>query len=143
MASPEHLDSDIRKFEEIGTHPCANYLAIGAALTLHEGIGPTRKEARLIHLRNTWARELLGEDRVRLHTSLEPGLAAGIANVAVDGLEPGPLADWLWERHRIIVTPVGHRDCPGLRISPSVYTTLEELERFVEAMRQALRTGIA
>ena len=143
MASPEHLDSDIRKFEEIGTHPCANYLAIGAALTFHEGIGAARKEARLVYLRDRWARELLQEDRVRLHTSLEPGMAAGIANVAVDGLEPGPLAEWLWERHQIIVTPIGHPDCRGLRISPSVYTTMEELERFVEAVRQALRTGIA
>jgi isopenicillin-N epimerase len=143
MASPERLDSDIRKFEEIGTHPCANYLAIGAALTFHEGIGAARKEARLVHLRDTWVRALLEEDRVRLHTSLEPGLAAGIANVAVDGIEPGPLADWLWEKHRIIVTPIGHPDCPGLRISPSVYTTMEELERFVDAMRRAVRTGIA
>lgn len=141
--SPENLDADIRKFEEVGTHPCPNYLAIGAALTFHEGIGPARKEARLVHLRNTWARELLEEDRVRLHTSLQPGFAAGIANVAVEGLEPGELAEWLWDRHRIIVTPIGHPDCRGLRISPSVYTTKEELERFMEAMRHAIRRGIA
>jgi isopenicillin-N epimerase len=143
MASPDHLDSDIRKFEEIGTHPCPNYLAIGAALTFHQGIGAARKEARLVHLRDTWARELLGEDRVSLNTSLEPGFAAGIANVAVDGIEPGELANWLFREHRIIVTPIGHPDCRGLRISPSVYTTMEELERFVEAMRRAVREGIA
>jgi len=143
MASAEHQTSDIRKFEEIGTHPCPNYLAIGAALTFHQGIGAARKEARLVHLRDTWARELLGEDRIRLNTSLEPGFAAGIANVAVDGIEPGDLAGWLFEKHRIIVTPIGHPDCRGLRISPSVYTTMEELERFVEAMRWAVREGIA
>jgi isopenicillin-N epimerase len=143
MASAEHQTGDIRKFEEIGTHPCPNYLAIGAALTFHQGIGPARKEARLVHLRDTWARELLGEDRVSLNTSLEPGFAAGIANVAVDGIEPGDLASWLFREHRIIVTPIGHPDCRGLRISPSVYTTMEELERFVEAMRRAVREGIA
>jgi isopenicillin-N epimerase len=143
MASPESLDPDIRKFEEVGTHPCPNYLAIGVALTFHEGIGAARKEARLVHLRDTWARELLKEDRVRLHTSLEPGFAAGIANVQVEGIEPSELAGWLWESHRIIVTPIGHPDCPGLRISPSVYTTMEELDRFVEAMRRAIRHGIA
>jgi isopenicillin-N epimerase len=142
MASPEHLDSDIRKFEEIGTHPCPNYLAIGAALTFHQGIGAERKAARLIHLRDSWAGELASEDRVRLNTSLRPGLACGIANVQVDGLEPGPLANWLWDRHRIIVTPIGHPDCTGLRISPSVYTTMEELDRFVTAMRGAIRNGI-
>jgi isopenicillin-N epimerase len=142
MAAGEALDADIRKFEEVGTHPCPNYLAIGAALTFHDGIGPARKEARLVHLRDTWARELLREDRLTLNTSLRPGLAAGIANVAVDGLDPGDLAAWLWREHRIIVTPIGHPDCAGLRISPSVYTTMEELDRFVDAMRRALRYGI-
>lgn len=142
MASDQALDANIRKFEEIGTHPCPNYLAIGAALTFHLGIGPARKEARLVHLRDTWARELVHEDRVRLNTSLRPGLAAGIANVSVEGIEPGELAAWLWQRHRIIVTAIGHPDCRGLRISPSVYTTMEELDRFVEAMRRAVRHGI-
>ncbi|HKK67333.1 MAG TPA: aminotransferase class V-fold PLP-dependent enzyme, partial [Bacteroidales bacterium] len=45
MAAAESQDNDIRKFEEIGTHPAANYLAIGEALTFHEGIGSKRKEA--------------------------------------------------------------------------------------------------
>src|SRR5690606_17662202 len=39
MAAPDMMDGDIRKFEEIGTHPAANYLAIGEALIFHEGIG--------------------------------------------------------------------------------------------------------
>jgi isopenicillin-N epimerase len=142
MASPEQMDDDIRKFEEIGTHPCANYLAIGAALTFHEGIGGARKEARLVHLRDYWARALLDEGRVRLNTSLEPGFAAGIANVAVEGIEPADLAAFLWDRYRIIVTPIGHPDCRGLRISPSVYTTKEELDRFVDGMRHAIRHGV-
>ena len=143
MASPETMDDDIRKFEEIGTHPAPNYLAIGAALTFHQGIGADRKEARLVHLRNTWAQALLEEDRVSLNTSLRPGFAAGIANVAIEGIEPGDLARFLWDRHRIIVTPIGHPACRGLRISPSVYTTMEELERFVDGVRHAIRNGVA
>ncbi len=39
MAAPERMDNDIRKFEEIGTHPAAPYLAIAEALTFHQGIG--------------------------------------------------------------------------------------------------------
>lgn len=142
QAAPDAMDDDIRKFEEIGTHPAANYLAIGEALTFHQGIGGARKEARLVHLRDRWAGRLLENDRIRLHTSLRPGFACGIANLAVDGLEPGALASWLWNEHRIIVTAIGHEECPGLRISPSVYTTPEELDRFCEAVEQALRHGI-
>lgn len=143
QAAPEVMDDDIRKFEEIGTHPAANYLAVAEALTFHQGIGGARKEARLVHLRNRWARRLLEHDRVSLHTSLEPGLACGIANVAIDGLAPGELASWLWSEHRIIVTPIGHEECPGLRISPSVYTTHEELDRFCDAVEHAMRHGIS
>lgn len=143
MAAHEVQDDNIRKFEEIGTHPVPNFLAIGAALTFHEGLGAERKAARLRYLRDAWAGALANEDRVSFHTSFDPAYSCGIANVAVDGLDPHALAAWLWRQHHIITTPIGHPDCPGLRVTPSVYTTLSELERFVEAMRHAIRWGIA
>ena len=142
MAAPEKLDEDIRKYEEIGTHPAANYLAIAEALTFHQGIGPKRKEARLIYLRDYWAKPLLEYDNVRLNTSLKPGFACGIANVDIEDVDVLALVDWLWKEHRIIVTPINHDEFHGLRISPSVYTTTEELDRFVEAMETVIRGGL-
>ena len=142
MAAPDRMDGDIRKYEEIGTHPAANYLAIGEALTFHQGIGAERKAARLIHLRDYWANRLLENDRVSLNTSQKPGFACGIANVHVEGLDTGALSRWLWSEHRIINVSIGHEECTGLRISPSVYTTLEELDRFSEAMESAIRHGL-
>lgn len=142
MAAPDRMDDDIRKFEEIGTHPAANYLAIGEALTFHQGIGSARKDARLVYLRDYWAKRLLEHDRVRLHTSLKPGFACGIANVEVDGVDPAELAGWLWTAHRIIAVPINHAEFRGIRVSPSVYTTLEELDRFSDAMEHAARHGV-
>lgn len=142
MAAPDTMDSDIRKFEEIGTHPAANYLAIGEALTFHEGIGGARKEARLVYLRDYWAGPLLEHDRVQLHTSLQPGRACGIANVEIDGIEPNALVEHLWAEHRIIATPINHAEFRGVRISPSVYTTLPELDRFVDVMERVVRRGL-
>ena len=142
MAAPDRMDGDIRKYEEIGTHPAANYLAIGEALTFHQGIGAERKAARLIHLRDYWANRLLENDRVSLNTSQKPGFACGIANVHVEGLDTAALSRWLWSEHRIINVSIGHEECTGLRISPSVYTTLEELDRFSEAMESAIRHGL-
>jgi len=46
MAAPPEMDANIRKFEEIGTHPAANHNAIAEALTFHEAIGAERKAAR-------------------------------------------------------------------------------------------------
>ncbi len=142
MAGNPGQEADIRKFEEIGTHPAANYLAIGDALTFHQGIGGERKEARLIYLRDYWATRLLQNDRVQLHTSLKPGFACGIATVEVEGLDSAQLNDWLWREHRILTTVIQHDEFQGLRVSPSVYTTLEELDRFCAAMETAIREGL-
>jgi isopenicillin-N epimerase len=142
MAAPERMDTDIRKFEEIGTHPAANYLAIGEALTFHQGIGPKRKDARLVYLRDYWANTLLENDNVRLHTSQKPGFACGIANVEVLGVAPNDLRDYLWRQHRIITVSINHAEFQGLRVSPSVYTTISELDRFVDAVDHVAKHGL-
>ena len=54
----ESRDADIRKFEEIGTHPAAMHNAIAEALEFHHSIGGERKAARLRYLRNRWASRL-------------------------------------------------------------------------------------
>ena len=71
-----------------------------------------------------------------------PGFACGIACVQVEGIETPALQQWLWRQHRIYTTPIGHAEFNGLRISPSVYSTLEEIDRFSEAMEWALRHGL-
>ncbi len=141
MAAPEKMDGDVRKFEEIGTHPAANYLAIAEALTFHQGIGAERKAARLVYLRDRWAKRLEPHDRVRLHTSLEPGFACGIATVEIEGIDAVKLARHLWDEQRIIVVGIKHPEFQGIRVSPSVYTTLEEIDRFADAMEGILKRG--
>jgi len=138
MAANESQDEDIRKFEEIGTHPAANYLAIGEAITFHEGIGDERKEARLKYLNDVWIDEIIDSDKVALHTSRNPKYACGIATVEIKGIEPGELANRMWQKHRIIVTPINHPQFKGVRVTPNVYTTLEEIGRFTDAMQKEI-----
>ncbi|MFQ5752199.1 MAG: aminotransferase class V-fold PLP-dependent enzyme [bacterium] len=142
MAASESMDDDIRKYEEIGTHPAANYLAIADAVAFHRGIGAKRKEARMIFLRDRWAKRLMQHDRVRLHTSLKPGFACGLATVQIEGIDSGDVANYLWQKYRIIVTAIKHKEFEGLRVTPSVYTTLEELDRFGDAMETIIKKGI-
>src|SRR5262249_7344172 len=142
MAAPAEMTRDIRKFEEIGTHPAANHNAIAEALTFHEGIGAGRKIARLRLLRDRWMRRLESRPTVRLRTSFDPALSGALANVAIEGVDPGKLSSWLWEKHRILVTPIGHEDCPGIRVTPNVYTTLEEIDRFSAALETVLAAGL-
>ncbi len=142
MAAPEKMNDDIRKFEEIGTHPAANHNAIAEALTFHEGIGPERKAARLRFLRDRWMKRLDGLPGVRIYTSYDPRMSCGLANIGLDGVEPAKLVRQLWETRRIIVTPINHPACTGIRVTPNVFTTLDEVDRFAEAMEAVIRGGV-
>jgi selenocysteine lyase/cysteine desulfurase len=142
MAAPPEMDDNVRKFEETGTYPIANPLAIAEALTFHQEIGGDRKTARLVYLRDYWAKKLLTRSNVKLHTSLRPGFACGIATVEIEGIDPGALATWLFNTHHIIATPIVHPEFKGLRVTPSVYTTLAELDRFVAAMEHVAMKGL-
>ena len=48
----------------------------------------------------------------------------------------------LWNRYRLIVTPIKHKEFEGLRVAPSVYTTLSEIDRFIDAMENVIEKGI-
>src|SRR5688500_7008800 len=127
---------DIRKFEEIGTHPAANHNAIAEALSLHEGMGIERKSARLRYLRNRWANRLQKTGRFTIHTPLDPAQSCAIGTVQVKGVETGKAVSTLWEKWRIIATPIKHAEYEGIRVTPNVYTTLEEIDTFGEAMEK-------
>lgn len=142
MAADESQRDDIRKFEEIGTHPAANALAIAEALVFHETLGPERKEERLIELRETWAEPLARHERVRFHTSRKPGFACGLALVELAGIDSEKLAAHLWDEHKIFVVAIKHAEFQGIRVTPSVYTLKSELARFVDAMETVIRDGL-
>lgn len=142
MAANAGMATDIRKFEQIGTHPEDATLALTESLDLHEAIGGARKLARLEYLRDRWVDRLLTQGRVRLNTDLTPGRAGSIVNVAVDGVDQGQLRDHLWRDERIFIVALGNPGCAGLRVSPNVYNTTDEVDRFCEAVERVIRHGL-
>ncbi len=142
MAAPPEMNGNIRKFEEIGTHPAANHNAIAEALTFHEAIGIERKAARLRYLRDRWMRRLDGQKGVTIRTSFDPTMSCALGNVAVEGVAEARLTGHLWDKYRILVTPIAHEECRGIRVTPSVYTTLDEIDQFVDAMESVIRNGL-
>lgn len=141
MAAEEKQDADIRKYEEIGTHPAANHNAIAEALTFHQGIGIERKAERLRYLKNRWARRLEQLKSVRILTPYESEQSCGLATFSAEGVDPAKLVAHLWNRYRIIVTPINHDEFKGIRVTPNVYTTLEEIDVFCDAVEKTLRSG--
>src|SRR5581483_7004608 len=93
QAAPEQQDTDIRKFESIGTHPWAIRAALGEALAYHQAIGTDRKAARLRYLTLRWANALKVHPRIKILTDLsETPQAWGVAAVTIEGIDVRDLA---------------------------------------------------
>jgi isopenicillin-N epimerase len=149
QAAAPRQTGDVRKFEEIGTSAAATHAAIAEALAFHQAIGVDRKAARLRHLTMRWANALKGNPRIRIHSSLEPGQTWGLATVGIDGIDARALAQFMMDKYRIVTVglvggqpPAQVYDYQGLRVTPNIYTTLEEIDTFVAAMEDALKNGI-
>ncbi|MEP7213600.1 MAG: aminotransferase class V-fold PLP-dependent enzyme [Acidobacteriota bacterium] len=142
MASEDRNKNDIRKFEEIGTHSAAMRLAIGEAILFHNAIGGKRKEERLRYLSRYWMNKLKDVPKVGFNTSFDPAQSCAIANFKIDGVDPVALGGYLMSKHKIFTTPIVHEEFTGVRITPNVYTTLWELDRFTKVVEQIAIKGL-
>ncbi len=142
MASEDKNKNDIRKFEEIGTHSAAMRLAIGEAVLFHNAIGAKRKEARLRYLSRYWMNKLKDVPKIGFNTSFDDAQSCAIANFKIEGIDPVQIGSYLMAKHKIFTTPIVHDEFTGIRITPNVYTTLWELDRFCEITEKIARGGL-
>ena len=142
MAAPPEMNGNIRKFEEIGTHPAANHNAVSEAVTFYQQIGAERKAARLRFLRDRWFQRLSPLPGVKILTSTDPAQSCGLASFTPGTLDVGKVVGYLWDKHRIIVTPINHPEFHCIRVTPNVYTTLAEVDRFCDAMETVMKKGL-
>jgi selenocysteine lyase/cysteine desulfurase len=140
-AAPARSNTDIRKFEEVGTIAAAPFAAINEAIAYHQAVGGDRKAARLRYLTLRWANRLKSNPRVQLHSSLRPGDTYGLANVGVQGIAAADINRFLWDKYRIITATIARSDYQGVRVTPNIYTTLEEIDTFSTAMDDLLEHG--
>jgi isopenicillin-N epimerase len=142
MAAEKRQASDIRKYEEIGTHSAAIKLAIGEAIMFHYGIGAKRKEARLRYLSRYWMNKLKDLPNVRFHTSFKDNQSCGIANIELVDVDTAALQSYLMDKHKIFTVAILHDEFKGIRVTPNLYTTLNELDRFCEVMETVAKKGL-
>ncbi len=141
QAARQRQDNDIRKFEEIGTHSAGPKAAIAEALAFHQAIGVERKAARFRYLTMRWADRLKDHPRIKIHSSLEPGQTWALANVQIEGVDTREINSYLWDRFRIVLVPIVRDDYEGLRVTPNVYTRLQEIDQFADAMLEIADNG--
>ena len=144
MAGAIEQEDNIRKYEEIGTHPAANHNAIAVAIAFNRGIGSQRKIARLRYLRDRWAKQVLAaSDRAHMITEIGPDKSGAIGVFGIDGMDMGKLGGWLFSKHNIVTTPMVTDEFKGMRITPNVYTTVDEVDLFADRVIAAIKQGVA
>ena len=143
MAAPKEMDENIRKFEEIGTHPAANHNAIAEALAFNELIGIERKAARLRYLHKRWINRVRKYDNVKFLLNIDDESNwAGIMNFNITGVNISKLAEYLINKHRIYVVVIIFDEFKGLRITPNVYTLVSEMDLFADIIESVAKGEI-
>jgi selenocysteine lyase/cysteine desulfurase len=128
--------SDIRKFEVLGTRSFPIEQGIGEAINFHQAIGSKRKQERIFYLKNYWATRVCELPGVKLHTSLDPKFSCAICGVSIEGMTPGALSAALFDRYKIHAVGIDYEKIQCVRVTPHVYTTIPDLDKFVGAITE-------
>ncbi len=133
---------DIRKFETLGTRSFPIEQGIGEALNFHNAIGAKRKEERIRYLKNYWAEKARNIPKVKIHTSFKPEYACAICGVSIDGMTPAQLDQALFNTYKIHTVGIVWENISCVRVTPHVYTRLQDLDKLVFALEEIAKKKI-
>src|SRR5688572_20140668 len=126
--------ADIKKFETLGTRSFAPEQAIAQAIDFHLAIGSKRKAERLHYLKSYWCEKVSKNPRIKLNISLKPEYSCALGNFSIDGMEPETIANRLMGEFQIHTVAIKWENISGVRVTPHVYTSTKDLDRFVDAV---------
>lgn len=136
LSHPEPTTDNIRKFEALGTRSFPIEMAIGYSLDLHNFIGSSRKQRRLHFLKNYWMEQVRDLPGIRFYTSPKPEWSCAIGNFGLEGKKATEIAVELFSKWKIHTVAIEWEKINGVRITPNVYTTTEELDKLVMAIKR-------
>lgn len=129
-------EDEIRKLNHTGTISVASDIAINHAIDYNNAMGIKRKEDRLRFLQNYWTNRIKEIKNIQLNTPTDPQRSCGIANVGIKDLKPSELAKILLQKYKIWTVAIDTSNVHGVRITPHLYTTTNELDKFVKALKE-------
>jgi selenocysteine lyase/cysteine desulfurase len=135
MGDGEKQKNKIRRLNHVGTHPVHTDLTINDSIDYYEMVGHERKEARLRYLQLYWSDKVRNIPKIIVNTPADASRSCGIANVGIEGITPADLAQRLLKEHKIYTVAIDYANIRGCRITPNLYTTTQELDQFVKALK--------
>ncbi len=129
---------DAQRFETLGQRADPLLFALGRSGGLpnhrREGTDPTDESRSL----STHLKEELSEiPGVRLHTSMDPYLTAGLTAFSMEGMDPQVIMDYLRERYNLVVRTIGSEEkgTRGVRVSTHVFIFHEHVDMLLEGLK--------
>lgn len=135
LADYEKDPNNILRLNHLGTHPAYITLGILDAINYLNWIGSKRKEERLNALRSYWMEALKDTLGVVINTPFEASRACGIGNVGLINMTPSQMAQRLLNEHGVFTVAIDYANVKGCRITPNVFTTYQELDHFIGAVK--------
>ena len=135
LAENDTLES-IGRLNHIGTHPVHTDLAISDSIDYYLKLGAEKKEARLRYLQQYWTTKVRGVGKIVVNTPVQPERSCAIANVGIEGMKPGLLAETLLKKYQIYTVAIDGAYVHGCRITPNVFTLTKELDVLIKALKE-------
>lgn len=128
------LRQGARKFETLGQRDDAAVAAMGTAVDFHNTIGPANVEHRIRSLASAIKQGLRERLSAALfHTPFADQHSAGVVVFTVPGVNPREIFNQLYSEHSIACAAMGG-DFAGVRLSPHIYNTMEDVNRVLEVV---------
>jgi len=136
FAENGHKQDEISRLNHTGTIPVYTDLTIADAIDFYNSIGAKRKEDRLRYLQNYWTSKVRNIPNIILNTPEESFRSCAIANVGIKNMTPAVMAELLFKKYKIYSVAIDEKGVHGCRITPNVYTTTDELDQLVKALKE-------
>lgn len=131
---------DARRFETLGQQADPLVFALGEAVDFQNTVGKERIQRRIRSLATHLKEGLAEIPKVRVHTSTDPYLSAGLTAFSVPGVTPDEIVNYLRERYNIVVRAIGNeaRGTRGVRVSTHVFVFQEHVDMLLEGVRHVV-----
>lgn len=135
-ADPENeRERTARRYEQCGQRQIPSALGMAAGVEFQEVIGKKNVEARVRQLSARLKEGLQETPGVKLWTSMDPKLSAGLTLFSIRDVPMENTQKGLLERDRIYIRTMADGNLNGCRASMHIYVMLEDVDRLLAGIR--------
>ena len=135
MGAPADPKRGARKYEEFGQRDVPDVLGMGAAIDLQLAVGKKNIEARDRALSTRLRSGLKAIPGVKLWTSNDPTLSAGLTLFSVGDIPMANVQKAIMSRDRVYIRTMGTGNLNGCRAATHLYNMPEEIDRLIASVK--------